>query len=310
VASSQSVIPRDTTYTVSGTFAKLKKQYPDIAKVEPRTHPQVNEQRDVVYQTFGQTLFGKRELHADVFLPVKGNSRPAIVLVHGGGWRAGDKSMNTPMAQELALRGIVAISIEYRLSLEAKYPAAVQDVKSAVAWVRQHAAQLGVNPHAIAVGGASAGGQLAALTGATNGVAMLGGEEMPQPELSTVQAVVDMDGILDFMHPESLALKRNANNADVFWFGGDYNALPNRWKEASPVSWIKKNAPPFLFVNSSQTRFHAGYQTVVSRLDAAGIYNEVHVLKHAPHSYWLFDPWFAPTVDYITMFLNKVFNKN
>jgi hypothetical protein len=116
-----------------------------------------------------------------------------------------------------------------------------------------------------------------------------------------------MDGLLDFTNAESLAVARTDYSADVFWLGGFYQQIPDRWKEASALSWVNPETPPFLFINSSQSRFHAGCADMVNRLNQYGIYNEVYKLEDAPHSYWLFDPWFDPTVSYIETFLNKVF---
>ncbi len=124
-----------------------------------------------------------------------------------------------------------------------------------------------------------------------------------------MQAVIDLDGLLDFTNIDNLSVKRNDKSADVFWLGGTYEQIPERWKEASSINWVDKNDPPFLFLNSSQTRFHAGCADMVKRLNELGIYNEVHQYEDAPHSYWFFDPWFDPMITDMTNFLNKVFDK-
>ena len=81
--------------------------------------------------------YGKRTLLLDVFYPKDTSKRyPAVLLVHGGGWQSGDRSQQIPMAQEIAKSGFVAATIEYRLSPEAQYPAAIFDLKSAVRWLR------------------------------------------------------------------------------------------------------------------------------------------------------------------------------
>ena len=156
--------------------------------------------------------------------------------------------------------------------------------------------------------GYSAGGQLASLAGVTNGNEKFEEESGEMNFSSEVQAVVDMDGLLDFTNAGSLAVKRTTNSADVSWLGGFYEEIPERWKEASPLVWVNRDAPPFLFINSSQTRFHAGCDDMVSRLNQFGIYNEVHTFEDAPHSYWFFHPWFDPTIEHMTNFLNTVFN--
>jgi acetyl esterase/lipase len=292
-------IPIDTTYTVASTFRKLIREYPHIKPVQSLESDNVKEVNDAVYSVLPQTPFGKRDLHADIFIPQnKKKALPAIMIVHGGGWRSGNKSLNTPMAKALARNGFVVVSVEYRLSLEAKYPAAVHDLRSALSWIRHRAKEFQIDTSKIAVAGYSAGGQLASLIGVTGN----------KTEGTKVHAVIDLDGLLDFTDPESLALPRKKDSADVFWFDGFYEDIPERWREASPLTWVHPHAPPFLFINSSQTRFHAGCARMVSLLNEHGIYSEVHKLTDAPHSYWLFDPWFGPTIEYMTKFLNKVFH--
>src|SRR5688572_23229249 len=113
VGAQQNKIPRDTTYTVASTYTKLIKDYPTIKPVLPFSIKGIVQKRDEVYLTLENTPYGKRELHADVFFPKKKGKYPALILIHGGGWRSGNKSMNTPMAQQLAAKGFVVISVEY-----------------------------------------------------------------------------------------------------------------------------------------------------------------------------------------------------
>ncbi|HEY3429447.1 MAG TPA: alpha/beta hydrolase, partial [Cyclobacteriaceae bacterium] len=237
-------IPRDTTYTVWSTHQKLKKQYPQIAVVKPFLSPNKIEQHfDVTYITVNA-----RELRADLFYPKESKQKlPGVILVHGGGWRSGNKSMNTPLAQQLALRGYFVMSVEYQLSLEAKYPAAVHNLKAAVRWLRSKADEFGVNENYIAMIGGSAGGQLVSLIGATNENPNYEGNQGYPQFSSQVQAVVDLDGLLDFTDVENLVVKRTANSADVFWLEGHYDSIPEKWREASALYQVTKKSPPFLF---------------------------------------------------------------
>ncbi|HPM31171.1 MAG TPA: alpha/beta hydrolase [Chryseolinea sp.] len=301
-------IPLDTTYTVWSTKKKLIRDYPYIKPVEPSSSNAIIQKENVVYLTLKDTPFGERDLHVDIFIPNKKKKYyPALVLVHGGGWRAGNKTLNTPMAQKLAENGFVVVSVEYRLSLEAKYPAAVHDIKAAIRWMREHASEYQIDTKHIAIGGSSAGGQLASLIGSTNRNSKFEGVLGNLNFSSEAQAVVDMDGLLDFTDEANLAVKRDEKSADVFWLEGFYADNVEKWKQASALYWVNKESPPFLFINSSQTRFHAGCQPMVDKLNEFEIYNEVHKLEGSPHSFWLFHPWFDPTVGYITDFLGKVF---
>lgn len=302
----QTEIPRDTTYTVWSTFQKLKKNAPlAIVVVKPIQSPDIVERFNVPYLTV-EFNGGKRELKADLFYPKKIKKKlPGVVLVHGGGWRSGDKSMNTPLAQQLALNGYFVMSVEYQLSLEAKYPAAVHNLKASVRWLRSNAQEFQLNENYIAIIGGSAGGQLASLIGATNDNPEYEGNQGRTEFSSQVQAVVDLDGLLDFSDPENLAVKRTAQSADVFWLEGHYDSIPDKWRAASPLYQVTKKSPPYLFINSSQKRFHAGYKAMVAQLASMDIKSEVVDLKNAPHSYWLFDPWFKPMTESIISFLNK-----
>src|SRR5690606_2884777 len=154
---------------------------------------------------------------------------------HGGGWRSGDKSHNAAMAIELAKNGFVAISAEYRLSLEATYPAAILDLKDAIQWIKREAKKYAINQKHVAIMGCSAGGQLAALIGMTD---------------SNIKAIVNIDGILAFHHPES-----EEGTMAAQWLNGDYTTNPTAWTEASALTHAGKNTPPILFINSSYPRF-------------------------------------------------------
>ena len=93
------------------------------------------------------------------------------------------------------------------------------------------------------------------------------------------------------------------------WLGGLRDENFKNWKEASPLEYVGENTPPTLFINSSRPRFHAGRDDMVKILNENGIYSEIHTLEDAPHSFWLLEPWFQPTLDYTVSFLNKIFNE-
>ena len=295
----QAGFPRDTSYSVGSTFDKIKKDYPFIKPVLPQLPAGVTSKENMVYRTVGN-----RALHLDVFYPKRksGKGYPGVLLIHGGGWRSGDKKMEWPMAQQLAAQGYVTATVEYRLSLEAPYPAAVHDLKAAVRWLRAHAQTFQLDTSKIATYGTSAGGQLAALLGTTSGSEKLEGQGPYRSHSSDMQAIVDIDGILAFKHPES---KEGAVAAQ--WLGGTAQEAPKAWAEASALTHTGKNTPPVLFVGSSQTRFLAGKMDMIRVLDQEGIYHESYLIPDTPHTFWLFEPWFAPTLQYTVNFLNTVF---
>ncbi|MDW7691324.1 alpha/beta hydrolase [Flammeovirgaceae bacterium SG7u.111] len=305
----QKPIPRDTTYTTLITYNKIKKNYPEAVPAPDKLPKGVKEERDVVYTTLPDTPFGSRDLHVDVFQPKKKGKYPALIMVHGGGWRSGDKSMQIPMAQKLAAKGFVTVCVEYQLSLEAKFPAAVHNIKAAIRWMRANAEKYNIDPDKIAISGCSAGGQLAALVGMTNGVEKMEGDH-GHPEFSSeIQAVVDIDGVIDFMAPLSLNLDRRPDSPDVEWLGGTFYEVPGTWKDASSIFWANENSAPILFLNSGYPRFHAGQDEMIGMFKIWDIYTEVHKFDVQVHPFWLFDPWVNPTVDYIAVFLTKSLTK-
>src|SRR5882757_4839986 len=113
---------RDTSYTTHSAYISTKKTHPGIKIVEEFHSPAVAEKRNITY-----CKTGERKLLLDVFYPKQKNKAPrtAILIIHGGGWRSGNRTQHYPLAQRLANLGYVCITPEYRLSTEALYPAAV-----------------------------------------------------------------------------------------------------------------------------------------------------------------------------------------
>lgn len=291
-------VPLDTSFTVNGTFLKEVKNFPFIEIANPPVPGNIAVKENLVYKTISG-----RQLHLDVFYPVsKASKYPGVILIHGGGWRSGNRSQTIPIAQQLASRGYVTVAVEYRLSLEAKYPAAVQDLKAAVNWMRANASSYGLDTAYIASLGFSSGGQLAALVGTTNGDKKFEDDGMNKDMSSDVQAIIDVDGILAFKHPES-----EEGTAAAFWLGGNYDEKPGNWVDASPLSNVNRNTAPILFINSSLPRFHAGRDDMIKKLQSLKIYSEVHTFPNTPHPFWFFNPWFEPTVNFSAKFLEKVF---
>ncbi|WP_195210537.1 alpha/beta hydrolase [Actinomarinicola tropica] len=136
------------------------------------TEGRVQIETDVV---FG--VGGGRDLRCDVYTPPGGAERaPAVILVHGGAWRQGDRTQLRGYGILLGSEGYVCIAPEYRLTPEAPWPAQIHDVKAAIRWVRAHADRLGIDPERIAIEGNSAGAHLALLAAGTQDVAAFEGE--------------------------------------------------------------------------------------------------------------------------------------
>ena len=287
-------------YTISTTVEKYKKDYPFIKPIKPLISERINAEEDIVYK---ETAISKLKL--DIYRPVFSaeEKAPAILLIHGGGWISGSKENQRIMAQNLAENGFLAITVAYRLSQEAVYPAGVIDLKDAIRWIKSNAKAYNIDSDKIAVLGTSAGAQLATLVGVTANSETY--NEQDEEISSEVQAIVNIDGIVSFIHPEASAEGKVAG----LWLDGSRDENPKNWKEASPLEYVDKNTPPILFINSSRPRFHAGRDDMIKILNENNIYSEVHTLKDSPHSFWLLQPWFQPTLAYIVSFLNKIFKE-
>ncbi|TFW31881.1 alpha/beta hydrolase [Massilia horti] len=296
------------TYDAQHTYDKLVRNYPFIRIASVDLPDGVTKVAD---QTYVQ--YGTRCLKLDMYLPATaqaGKAVPVVVFVHGGGWRSGFRSEFVPMAVRLAQRGYAAVTISYRLSGEATYPAAIHDTRAAVRWVREHANQYHLDPQRIVLAGGSAGGQIASLAGVTGHLNQFDPGAANSAVPSSVQAIVNIDGLSDFTSPAARVNeddpKKNPSAAGM-WFGGRYAEKSALWKEASPIQYVRPGMPPILFIDSAQPRFAVGRDDMVARMTDVGAVGRIVLLPDSPHSFWLFDPWVQPTVDATVAFLNEQF---
>lgn len=297
---------RDTSFATASAFKKTLKYHPNTRMVPEMNFENVKQKNNVVYCSYG-----KRKMKLDAFYDKNAKKKQvAIIIIHGGGWRSGNREQHHPMAQKLASLGYVCFTPEYRLSTEALFPAAIYDVKAAIRWVRKNANQYNIDPNQIVALGFSAGGEMAAFMGTTANMPLFEGVVTNSNSQSQVNAVVDIDGTLSFVHPEGGEGDDSKNiSAATYWFGYPKKDNPKLWEAASPLSYVSASTPPTLFINSSVTRMHAGRDDYRKVLDKNGIYSEVHEFENSPHTFCLFNPWFEPTIQYIDGFLKKVFKK-
>jgi len=297
----------DTSYSNFSAANSIRKTHPSATLVGELKSASVKEERNITY-----CEIGNRKLLLDVFYPstkTKEN-RTAIFIIHGGGWRSGNRTQHHALAQHLAKLGYVCFTPEYRLSTEALYPAAVHDLKAALRWLHKNGKKYNIDTTKIAVAGFSAGGQLATLIGTTNGNKKFEGDICHQKFSSNVQAIIDLDGTLSFVHPESgEGDDSKKTSAATYWFGYSKKENSQPWEEASPLSHVNAFTPPTLFINSSVDRMHAGRDDFMKVLKANNIYTDVKTFSDAPHHFPMFEPWFTPTVQYMDDFLKQVFSK-
>ena len=227
--------------TSPGKPPETSAQMPTNAPANPLS----SVQQDVPYSTIDG-----RPLMLDIYQPAEQSSapRPAVVLIHGGGWTSFDKSTMHTMGMFLARCGFVAFAVDYRLfhGNENLWPAQLDDVQRAVRWIRANALKYRVDPDHIGAFGHSAGAQLAALLGMED--TRDNSDAALAKYSSKVQAVVEVSGPSDF------TIHRDADD-DAFlaaFFGGNYAEHSKVWQDASPVFHVSKNVSPFLIMHGTK----------------------------------------------------------
>lgn len=191
---------------------------------------------------------GERSLLLDLYQPKKRVEKaPGLIFIHGGGWKSGDRNDYRVYTTWFAQQGYVAATISYRLSKESLFPAAVEDAKCAVRWMRANAKSIGVDPDKIVVIGGSAGGHLAMMVGYSADDSNLEGTGGYAEHSSKVAAVVDIYGPFDLETPEGKA----AGVVKDFLGQPNYEDAPELWKRASPATYLNAGDPPTLIIHGS-----------------------------------------------------------
>ena len=203
--------------------------------------------RDIVYTTAqgkdGETI----SLKLDAAFPktTDGKPLPVVVYIHGGGYKMGSKSMGLKLIKLFAQGRYFAVSIDYRLSDVAMFPAAVHDCKAAIRFLRANAKDLGIDKNRIGVFGHSAGGHLSALLGVSGNDKALEGDIETTSESSAVRCVVDVSGPIDFLAFNEEVRTRTL----VAWLGDDEETYNKNAKAASPLTYIDSEDPPILIIH-------------------------------------------------------------
>ena len=291
----------DDSYSPGQRWAKNKARHPELAWPVL----QFNAGQRVEFERPYKSL-ANRDLHLDVFYPAaEQHNGQAVLFVHGGGWRSGNKSHFYPLANLMAQRGYTVITTEYRLSVHAQYPAGLIDVNDALDWVKVNSERLQIDPNKIAISGGSSGGHMAALLGHANPSGVFNSATAKD---TRVNAVIDLDGVLDFTTPLALSFenRKKADSAAALWLGGAFETIPQVWQQASPAKHAGTNSPPTLIISSGQLRFTAGRENLQSILDQHGILNQYIELDKTLHTFWLFEPYLSQTAQWIDTFLQAV----
>ena len=284
----------DSSFANYSAWKSALQSVPSLRLAE-YTSGTVPKAKSIVYKQIGA-----RKLVLDIYGPQDSKPRKTLLFFHGGGWRTGHRSQHAALAQALAAKGYRVFLAEYRLSTESLYPAAMQDAQSALSYLYQYAAKLHVDSKQIFVAGYSAGGQMAALLGAVQDENLFGKGQK-------IKGVIDLDGILAYIHPESgEGDDRVRTSAATAYFGYTKTENPALWNQASALHHVSKQDPPVLFVNSGNARMHAGRDDFRQKMTTYGILTDVYTHEGSPHTFLLFTKWFDKTVQLMDQFMQQI----
>ncbi len=253
-----------------------------------------------------------QRLRLDVYLPPPENPRPlpAVVQVHGGGWVVGDKrEQGVPLMTQLSDRGFVGFNVNYRLSPGATWPDHLVDVKRAIAWIRAHADDYGVDPDFVAITGGSAGGHIATMVGLT------GSDPQYQPGFedadTRVQAVVPFYGIYDFTDRLGThAPGYHDTLLEPLVVKAFFAEEPEAFSKASPIDNVHPDAPPFFVIHGDRDSMAplADARAFVERLRETSANPVLYAeLEGAQHAFDLFvSPRSLPVIEGVGDFLDHL----
>lgn len=233
--------------------------------------------------------------------------RPAIVFIHGGCWKEGDKKQFYRQAAHLASKhNIFGVCIEYRLSDTAKFPAALEDCKCAIRWIRSVADKFQIDSNRIGVCGGSAGAHLSALVATTGGIKDYEGTGPYQSFSSDVHLAVLFNGHFDMNDH----LKDHVQDNDMLdFFGGQPWEIPEIYGAASPFLRVSKNTPPMLFLHGDDDHYpHHQSIAMHERLQYYGVHSELEIYKGKQHAWFNFEPDTQMTTERLTTFIENIFS--
>lgn len=281
------------------------------------TVPPVRLDTDFTYSQTYNMMGRPVQLSMDIIQPYATKPLPAVLFITGGGFMDAPKTKFIGQRVDMARAGYVVASIDYRVVPMVTFPGPLEDVKTAVRYLRTNAAKFGIDPTKIAVMGESAGGYYAAMVATTNGVKEFDkGEYLDQS--SDVQAAVDLYGLSDLTkvgddfsaeikesHKSPAVPEAMLVNGIPFQAGGSILSDLEKAKKANPITYISKKTPPFLLMNGDADNVVSPSQTKIlhEALVSHGVDSTRYVVKGADHAGLL---WYQPEImDIVIKFLDK-----
>ncbi len=218
---------------------------------------------------------GDRELLLDAFVPKTEGVHPAVLVIHGGSWKSGNRMQLRGYAMKLANMGFCCFCIDYRLAPEHKFPAQIEDCRTALKWVRANAQQYQVDSSRVGAIGYSAGGHLVSLLATTG--------EAPNADNGNadtrIQAAAAGGAPTDFR-----TFDDNGKWAE-YWMGGDLDSVPEKFHAASSVAFVDEHDAPVFFFNGTADKLVAvkWSKDCHDALKKVGVRSEIHLVEGAGH---------------------------
>ncbi len=247
--------------------------------------------------SFKDVAYAKdKRTRLDVYLPDKPREQPMpwVVWVHGGGWAGGSRNSVETFAIRQTCRGYAVVAVDYRLSFEARFPAALSDLRAALRYVRAHATEFNLDPENVIVWGASAGGHLASMLALTSQE-----KSFDRKDDRHRQVPITVRGVIGWWTPTSFpefdedfglkCLQRTCHtcegSAESRFLGCEVKKCTQRARRASPISWVNKHAPPFLLSHGSQdcTVPEAQSTRLADALKAVGANVQLQIVPNGRH---------------------------
>jgi acetyl esterase/lipase len=258
--------------------------------------PLVSQERseDIVYTT---DAAGPHS--GDLYQPQGNGPFPAVVFLHGGSWRSGNRREFKRMGFDLARRGYASLSIDYDLKA-GSFPLSWNEARAAVRFLREHAAEYRIDPKHIVIAGTSAGGELAALVAlAPEGPASRERADPAEP----VSGALIFNGVYDLCFPAHV-IKR--------YLGGDCSSRKDIFADASPVHHIHADAPPFFIGHGTHDHVvpYVAAEIFVEDLRNANVPVTPFVAKGGPHMYWTKEKYYSQNLAAVESFLEKTVGKS
>ena len=274
----------------------------DLVDTMPPIPAEIIEYKDLTYKTNNN-----RDLKLDIYhLKNLNEKRPLLIFIHGGAWKKGNKKDYLKYLIDFALKGYVTATVQYTLSSIEKFPTPVNDIKSAICWLKNNAETYSIDKNKLALIGGSAGGHLAMMVGYSKASNIIEQSCLDNSISSEVNAIVNIYG------PSDLTTEYARTHKTVEYFlGKKYEEDESLFEVASPINYLSSDDPPTLIFHGTLDELVPVSQsdTLKKRLDVIGLESEYHRLEGWPHTMDLSTEVNAYCQYYMERFFNKYIPK-